>query len=387
MKQLAILGSTGSIGTTVLKIVKQFSDRFHVGVLAADTNIDLLAAQIETFRPDVAVVGNAERASALKRKISCSSQTDIMYGARGYAQAAEMPGVDMVVVAVVGAAGLVPTLQAIEAGKDVALANKETLVMAGEMVMKHAARRQVNILPIDSEHSAVFQCLAGHPKQELDKILLTASGGPFLHTPGQLMAGITPDDALSHPTWQMGRKITIDSATLMNKGLEVIEAKHLFDVELNRIDVVVHPQSIVHSMVSYCDGTLIAQLGIPDMKAAVAYALSFPERLALKQPLPDFSQLGSLTFEAPDLQKFPCLSLAMDACRAGGTMPAVMNAANEIAVDRFLKKRISFLHIPRIIGDVMEAHGASPHPTLSAILDADRWAREKALDVACQICH
>ena len=378
MKHLSILGSTGSIGRNVLKIVEQFPDKFKVTAVAAKYNIDLVAEQIRVFHPDVAVVYDEEHACELRKKVPQASGVEIFYGIEGYIRAATLQRIDMVVMAIVGSAGLIPTIRAIEAGKDVALANKETLVMAGEIVMNAAIRHGVHILPIDSEHSAVFQCLAGHPRQDLEKIILTASGGPFLTTPIHELADIEPEDALAHPTWQMGRKISIDSATMMNKGFEIIEAKHLFGVDLTQIDVVIHPQSVVHSMVSFCDGTIIAQMGIPDMKAAIAYAMSHPNRLPLRQPLPDFTKIGALTFEKPDMEKFPCLFLAYEACRCGGTLPAVLNAVNEIAVEQFLNKKIGFLTIPDIVRNVMMAHETVYHPSLDAILEADRWAREKA---------
>jgi 1-deoxy-D-xylulose-5-phosphate reductoisomerase len=275
----------------------------------------------------------------------------------------------------VGAAGLLPTLAAIDTGKTIALANKETLVMAGELVMRKAAEQGIEILPVDSEHSAIFQCLLGHRKGDLDRILLTASGGPFRIRPRQTFAEIQLEDALKHPTWQMGRKITIDSATLMNKGLEVIEAKFLFGVTHDQISVVIHPQSIVHSMVAYQDGSIIAQMGIPDMKGAIAYAISYPERLPLNQPLPDLEGMGALTFEPPDFEKFPCLALAYRAVTTGGTLPAVLNAANEMVVAAFLERRISFVQIPELIQKTMETHCVTEHPSLSEILSADGWAR------------
>ena len=375
MKQLSVLGSTGSIGRNTLEIVKRFPDRFHVRALAAKTSTALLARQIGQFRPDLAVVIDAARAAELSGLLGADSRVEILYGDDGYAAAATHGAVDTVVAAMVGAAGLKPTLAAIDAHKDIALANKETLVMAGEIVIARAAQKKVRILPVDSEHSAIFQCLCGHRREDLDRILLTASGGPFLKRPRDTFAGITPTEALDHPTWQMGPKISIDSATLMNKGLEVIEAQHLFDVPSDRIDVLVHPQSIVHSMVSYVDGSVIAQLGIPDMKAAIAYALAYPERLALKQPLPDFAGMGALVFEHLPAGKFACLDLAYVAGRTGGTLPAVMNAANEVAVYGFLDRRIAFVDIPVLIDKTMTAHRVIVRPGIEDILDADRWAR------------
>jgi len=278
----------------------------------------------------------------------------------------------------VGAAGLLPTLSAIEAGKDIALANKETLVMGGEIVMQTALDKGIKILPIDSEHSAIFQCIEGQRKKDLKKIHLTASGGPFLNKPANEFYEIKPEEALNHPTWKMGKKVSIDSATLMNKGLEVIEAKHLFDVSHNTIEVVIHPQSMIHSMVSYRDGSVIAQMGIPDMKGAIAYALSYPERLPLNQPIPDFADIGALTFQKPDMEKFPCLDLAFKACDAGKTLPAVLNAANEVAVQAFLDGDISFGKIPEVVKETMNRHSVAEHTSLTDILEADKWARREA---------
>ena len=378
MKNLSILGSTGSIGRNALEIVAMFPERFSVKALAGKDNINLLAGQVANFSPDIAVVYDETRAVELKRLLPSGSRVEIMYGQEGYRTAATYDSVDMVVTAVVGAAGLIPTLAAIEAGKNIALANKETLVMAGEIVIKRAARNHVNIIPIDSEHSAIFQCIAGNRREDLDKILLTASGGPFLNRPENEFVKIKPRDALNHPTWQMGKKVSIDSATLMNKGLEVIEAKYLFGISQEMIEVLIHPQSVIHSMVSFKDGAVMAQLGIPDMKGAIAYALSYPERLALEQPLPDFAGIGALTFERPDLNKFPCLDLAYQACQSGETLPAVLNAANEMAVQAFLKQRVPFVKIPEVIGKTMESHTVLTNPSFDDIIESDRWAREQA---------
>jgi len=380
MKKLSVLGSTGSIGRNTLKIVEMFPDRFSIKALTAANNITELALQIEKFSPEIAVVLDEKRSRHLKSKISSGSDVQILYGEEGYQAAAAYPSTDMVVTAMVGAAGLIPTLHAIDAGKVIALANKETLVMAGEIIMKAATENDVKILPIDSEHSAIFQCLEGHRPEDVDKIFLTASGGPFLKTPAKDFGAIKPEDALNHPIWEMGKKISIDSATLMNKGLEVIEATYFFGMPPDRIDVIIHPQSVIHSMVSYKDGSVIAQLGVPDMKGAIAYAISFPERLDLKQPIPDFAGIGAFTFEQPDLEKFPCLSLAYQACKTGGTLPAVLNAANEQAVDAFLNQRIAFTQIPEVITSVMEAHANVYNPTLDEIMEADRWARERSLE-------
>ena len=378
MKNLSILGSTGSIGCNTLKIAEMFPDRFAVKVLAAKNNIPLLASQIERFCPEIAVVFDEATAVELNKKLSAGTDVEVLFGENGYKAAATHESVDLVVVAVVGAAGLMPTLSAITAGKNIALANKETLVMAGNIVIEQAELNDVAILPIDSEHSAVFQCIEGNRREDVDKIILTASGGPFLNVSEKKFNKITPKDALKHPNWNMGKKISVDSATLMNKGLEVIEAKCLFDVSQKMIDVVIHPQSMIHSMVSFKDGTVMAQLGIPDMKGAIAYAMAYPERLALGQPTPDFVSIGKLTFEKPDIKRFPCLALAYAACEAGRTLPAVLNAANEVAVAAFLENRLSFIRIPQIIEKTMEHHVVVTDPTLSDILEADQWARKQA---------
>ena len=382
MKSLTILGSTGSIGCSTLKIAQRFSDRFQIKALTAKTNVDLLAEQIRRFKPQVAAVFDDDHAAKLEAQLPREQKVDIVYGVEGFCHVARLSGVDMVVGAMVGAAGLEPTLAAIDSGKDIALANKETLVMAGHLVTQMVAQKGVRLLPVDSEHSAIFQCLQGQRRQDLEKIILTASGGPFLDTPNEDFATITPTQALEHPNWDMGAKITIDSATLMNKGLEVVEAKWLFDLTAAQIEVVVHPQSIIHSMVAFCDGSILAQMGIPDMQEAIAYALSHPQRIPLQQPLPDFAALGRLTFRRPDLQRFPCLRLAFEACGEGGTLPAVMNAANEIAVHAFLEQKLAFDRIPAVIGDTMAAHDNDPGQSMEAILRADAWARETARKLA-----
>jgi 1-deoxy-D-xylulose-5-phosphate reductoisomerase len=381
MKHLSILGSTGSIGRNALKIVEMFPQRFSVKALAAKANTDLLAKQIEQFAPEIAVVYDLDCKKRLKQALAPRTRINILCDDEGYRAAATADGVDIVLTAVVGAAGLMPTLAAIEAGKTIALANKETLVMAGEIVTRKAEQKGVQILPVDSEHSAIFQCLQGHRKTDVAKILLTASGGPFLNLPVPEFSNISTAQALNHPNWDMGPKITIDSATLMNKGLEVIEAKFLFDVSEDMIEVIIHPQSVIHSMVAYQDGSVIAQLGIPDMKGAIAYALSYPERLRLNQPLPDFSDGRGLTFQKPDLEKFPCLAMAFKACKVGKTMPAVLNAANEMAVNAFLKEEIAFNDIARVVSWPMDAHKVATRPDLGDIIDADRLARKKAADL------
>ena len=387
MKRLSILGSTGSIGTNVLNIVAMFPQEFDVKVLAAKKNVSLLARQIEQFHPELVAVFDEKRAQELKDCLPPGTVVDILYGQDGYRAAAAYSTADMTVTAMVGAAGLKPTLAAIEAGKTIALANKETLVMAGDFVMKAAAEKGVDILPIDSEHSAIFQCLQGQRKEDMEKILLTASGGPFLNKPAAEFKTITREEALKHPNWQMGRKITIDSATLMNKGLEVLEARCLFSVPHEMIEVVVHPQSIIHSMVAYKDGSVIAQLGVPDMKGAIAYALSYPQRLALEQPLPQFNANQTLTFQEPDLNKFPCLALAFKACEVGGTLPAVLNAANEVAVHAFLDREIDFVDIVPVIRQTMDNHPVVSDPELSEILAADQWARGFAQELMKELVN
>ena len=378
MKNLTILGSTGSIGTNALKIVAQFPEHFTAKVLTAGQNISKLAEQIKQFRPELVAVFDETGAADLERVLPKDTGVKVVYGESGYQTAAAYETSDMVLTAIVGAAGLMPTIAAIEAGKDIALANKETLVMAGELVMQLAQRNQVDIIPVDSEHSAIFQCLMGQRASDLDVLLITASGGPFMNMPAQSFSDVSPEAALNHPNWQMGPKITIDSATLMNKGLEVIEAKHLFHVEMDRIRVVVHPQSIIHSMVSFRDGSILAQLGIPDMKGAIAFALSFPERLPLAQPLPDFADIGCFTFKEPDMEKFPCLGLAMKAGKTGGTLPSVLNAANEVAVHAFLERRLPFDQIPLVIEQTLARHTNQLTPSLDDILIADQRARKAA---------
>jgi 1-deoxy-D-xylulose-5-phosphate reductoisomerase len=378
MKSLCILGSTGSIGQNTLRIVEQFPELFCVKALAAKSSITRLAEQIQRFRPEMAAVFDADSAHKLSALLPAGLKIDILTGPDGLKAAATLGSASLVVGAMVGAAGLIPVLEAISAGKDIALANKETLVMAGGLVMGLAAERKVRILPIDSEHSAILQCLHGNDSIAVRKLILTCSGGPFRHKPMNEFSGITVTEALSHPNWEMGKKISIDSATLMNKGLEVIEAHHLFGLSRNRIDVVIHPQSVIHSMVAFQDGSVMAQMGIPDMKTAIAYALSYPQRLPLGQALPDFPKIGALTFEAPDMDKFPCLKLACLACDCGETLPAVLNASNEIAVQAFLDEKISFSDIPEIIRKTMDHHTVIPSPGLDEILWSDSWARAEA---------
>ena len=377
MKNIAVLGSTGSIGVSTLDIVKAFPDRYQIVALTAGNNVDLLRKQIDVFAPQIVSVISEQDALKLRRQLK-GVDIQVCHGIEGMIRCATAPGIEMVVAAIVGAAGLVPTMAAIKSGKDVALANKETLVIAGSLIMAEVERQKVNLFPVDSEHSAIFQSLAGHRREDVNRLLLTASGGPFWEYGLSQFAAITPADALAHPNWDMGRKISIDSATMMNKGLEVIEAHWLFDFPAEMIDVHIHPESIVHSLVEYRDGAVMAQLGVPDMKTPIAYALSWPERLPLTQPPLDLCQLGQLTFSTPDMERFPCLRLAYDAMAIGGTVPAVMNAANEIAVDAFLNKRLSFLEIPQVIEKVMHQHKDEDLTSVEQALHADLWGRHKA---------
>lgn len=377
MKRLAVLGSTGSIGVSCLDVVADFSERFEVVALTGARNLELLAAQIRRFRPRLAAVLCEDDAQRLRNLLG-DSTTEIVFGVEGLIACAAHAEADMTVSAIVGAAGLVPTMAAIEAGKEIALANKETLVTAGVLVMEAAARKGIRLYPVDSEHSAVFQSLEGHRSEDVRRLILTASGGPFRKLPLHEMRKVTLSQALDHPNWSMGRKISIDSATMMNKGLEVIEARWLFDLPGEQIAVQVHPQSIVHSMVEYRDGSVIAQLGIPDMKTPIAYALSYPERIPLRLPPLDLCAVGTLTFEEPDPTRFPCLSLAYHVLAAGGTAPAVLNAANEVAVEAFLEERIDFLDISAVIQAVLDRHDNRVPGHIDDVLRADLWARAEA---------
>ena len=380
MKTLSILGSTGSIGVSTLEIVAAHPDRFRVAALTAGSNLELLKRQVEIFSPRLVAVLDEDLAQQLRAQLP-DSRTEVMAGVPGLIAAATIDEADMVVAAIVGAAGLVPTAAAIKAGKDVALANKETLVTAGRLIMELVAEKGVRLFPVDSEHSAVFQSIEGHRSEDITTIILTASGGPFLNTPLDRLATVTVQDALNHPNWSMGRKITIDSASMMNKGLEVIEARWLFDVPASKIAVNIHPQSIIHSMVEYIDGCVIAQLGSPDMKAPIAYALSYPERVPTGVKPLDLTALSGLTFFKPDMEKFPCLGLAYRALDGGESLPAVMNAANEVAVEAFLSGRIGFADIPRTIARTMDAHAPHDFGSIEDVLHADRWGRDKAREI------
>jgi 1-deoxy-D-xylulose-5-phosphate reductoisomerase len=382
MKQIAILGSTGSIGRNALDLIAAHPDRYRVAALAAGRNIELLAEQVERFRPEAVAVRDGGPVDALRARIPAGLKTQVLHGREGIARVASLDGVDTVISAITGAAGLEPTVAAVRAGKDVALANKETLVMAGDLVMREAAERGVRVLPVDSEHSAVLQSLQGHDMRDLRRIILTASGGPFRETPLEEMARVTPARALDHPNWDMGPKVTIDSATLMNKGLEVIEARWLFNLSMDRISVLIHPQSIIHSMAEYRDGSIIAQLGVPHMITPIAYALSYPRHLDTPIAPLDFGGIRSLTFEEPDLERFRCLALALRAAEAGGSMPAVLNAANEVAVGRFLEGDLPFLSIPRVVERVMDGHTPVPADSVEQVMEADARAREAARKAA-----
>lgn len=379
MKRITILGSTGSIGRNALDIIARYRDRFEVVVLTAGDNINLLKKQIERFSPKLVALASEKAAEKLKKRLKkYSLKIDILYGSEGISEAAAYKGSDFVLSAIVGAAGLIPTLSAIRAGKTIGLANKETLVMAGKLLIEESMKAGVTILPVDSEHSAIFQCVEGYKKSQIKRIILTASGGPFAGKKKRYLEGISPKEALKHPSWKMGKKITIDSATLMNKGFEVIEAHYLFGIPPDRIDVLIHPESIIHSMVEFIDGSYMAQLSVPDMKGPIAYALTYPDRLENVLRELNLGKIRSLNFKRPDIRSFPCLSYAYKALKVGGTMPAVMNAANEVAVNAFLKGEIKFTDIPVIINKTMKAHEVVLKSNLDIIMEADAWARGKA---------
>lgn len=374
MKNLIVLGSTGSIGTQTLDVVREHPDLFHVSVLVANRSDELLEKQIEEFRPELAVLSDEVAYRRLKDRYQ--GRSELAGGRRAVIDAAAYPVGEVVVTSLMGFAGLEPTMAALEAGKDIALANKETLVVAGELVMAKARELGRSILPVDSEHCALFQCLQGQDASAVEKLILTASGGPFRGRKASELTEVTKSDVLAHPTWNMGQKITVDSASLVNKGLEVIEARWLYDVDYDRIQVVVHPQSIVHSMVQYHDGTVMAQLGCTDMRLPIQYALTYPDRVASGFPRVDFYELARLTFEKPDMDTFRGLKLAFEAGRTGGTMPCIMNAANEVAVEAFLQGEAGFLDIYTSIEKAMEAGDIVYQPDLEQLLAADRWARE-----------
>ncbi len=372
MKKIAILGSTGSIGTQTLDVVREHSDELQVVALAAGSNKERLKEQIKEFHPKLVSLSDEKKAQELREELA-GEQVEVVCGMEGLIEVAGVDSADVVVTAVVGMMGILPTMEAIKKGKDIALANKETLVTAGHLIIPMAKEYGVSILPVDSEHSAIFQSLQGEPKAALDKILLTASGGPFRGKSAEFLETVTLEDALNHPNWSMGPKITIDSSTMVNKGLEVMEAKWLFGVDYSQIEVVIQPQSIIHSMVQYVDGAIIAQLGTPDMRVPIEYALFYPERRILSGDRLDFSKLSQITFEKPDYKVFRGLSLAIEAGKTGGTMPTVFNAANERAVAKFLKGEIKYTDIVRSIEKCMDAHKVSAHPDLEEILATEQW--------------
>ena len=377
MKRISILGCTGSIGTQALQVVDFLRDHLEVVGLAARSNVDLLEQQIEHFKPCMVALSDEASADLLRARVK-SKDVKVLGGQDGVVQVATMPEADMIVSSIVGIAGLIPTLEAIKAGKNIALANKECLVTAGHIVMKAAVEAGICILPVDGEHSAIFQCLATDGKQNVNKLILTASGGPFRGKSIDELRDVSPEQALKHPNWRMGRRITVDCATLMNKGFEVIEARWLFDMDISKIDVIIHPESIIHSMVELIDGSILAQLSTADMRLQIQLALTHPERRRSSVPYLKLSEVGSLTFQEPDMERFPCLRYAYEAGRTGGTMPAVVNAADEVAVEAFLSRRIGFLDIPGIIKQTMEAHRPVLNPALDDIMSSDRWARDFA---------
>ena len=376
MKKISILGSTGSIGTQTLDVVRANRDKFEVVAISANSSINLLLEQIKEFKPKYVAVYNEASAKVLKEMIPSDINIEVLSGMEGLVTISSLDEIDVLLTAIVGMIGLVPTLEAIKKGKTIALANKETLVTAGQLVMEEAKKNNVKILPVDSEHSAIFQCLNGESNKEIESLILTASGGPFRGKTKSELLNVTKNEALKHPNWSMGRKISIDSSTLMNKGLEVIEAKWLFDVNTDKIDVVVHPQSIIHSMVQFVDSSIIAQMGCPDMKLPIQYALTYPDRILNDFERLDFSKLTSLTFEKPDLETFPCLKLAYDSLNMGGTYSAVLNAANEVLVNEFLEDKIGFYDIPYYIEKTLDAHKSISKPSLEEILHIDKWSRD-----------
>ncbi|NBQ22855.1 MAG: 1-deoxy-D-xylulose-5-phosphate reductoisomerase [Verrucomicrobia bacterium] len=382
MKQVVLLGSTGSIGTSTIKVAKDLPDRIRLIGLAAGRNVDLLRDQANQLQPTM--IGMADSSSIDQLRQGLEPEIETVFGQDGLIQLATLPEADIVLIAIVGIAGLEPALAAIRAGKDIAVASKEILVMAGELVMQEAARYGVRVLAVDSEHSAIFQCLEDKPESSVRSLWLTASGGPFRMLDKEAFDAITLEQALKHPSWVMGRKITIDSATMFNKGLEMIEARWLFNIGMDRVKVIVHPQSVVHSLVEFCDGSMIAQLSTPDMCLPIQYALTYPDRVSSDRVQTDLATIGSLTFQAPDEDRFPALKLARQAGLTCGTMPAVLNAANEVAVEAFCDRLVAFNDIWRMVSEVMGVHEVVPHPTLEQILAADQWARHCATDWVTQ---
>ena len=382
MKRIAILGSTGSIGCSSLRVIEAHPEAYQVTALAAGKNVDLLAEQIRKFSPLVVAVLGDEEAESLKKRLDGGHKTKIVSGREGFNLLATLEEVDTVISAITGAAGLVPTIAAIQAGKNIALANKETMVMAGPLVIEEVRRRGVTLLPVDSEHSAIFQCLQGHRRDDVRRVILTASGGPFRDFSYEEMGRVSPEQALKHPNWNMGPKITVDSATLMNKGLELIEARWLFGLDIHQIHILIHPQSVIHSMVEYKDGSILAQMGIPDMITPISYALSYPRHVDTMLPALDLERVGTLRFMKPDTGKFRCLELALQAAEIGESMPAVLNGANEVAVELFLRGRIGFLEIPSLIEKTMKAHTSFVIDSIEKVMEADAWARQRAAEFA-----
>ena len=384
-KKIVILGSTGSIGQQTLEVIRKYSNEFEVVGLSGWENTKLLKEQISFYKPKIAVVKNEDIAKRLKKEINNLNKIKILWGTNGLIEISILEEVDITVVAITGIASLIPTFEAVKRGKKIALASKEAMVVAGELLVKEAKLRNAKIIPIDSEHSAILQCLKNEQKDCVEKIILTASGGALYDLTETALKNVSIEDALNHPTWKMGKKVTIDSATLMNKGLEVIEAKWFFNIPANKIEIVIHPQSYVHSMVQFIDGTILAQISEHDMKIPIQYALFYPNRTINNFSRLELTKIGQLTFKKPDFNKFPCIKLAYQALEIGGTMPAVLNGANEIAVDAFLNNQIGFLVIPQIIQDTMKEHKAKYNPNINDILDADSWARERALNFCMNI--
>ena len=376
MKNIIILGSTGSIGTQALQVVDFLKDRLKVVGLVAKSNIDLIVEQIERFKPEKVALENKESAELLKARVK-GKGVEVLSGQEGIIQVATMPQTDMVLSGIVGIAGLIPTLEAIKAGKNIALANKESLVTAGSIVMKAAQEAGVSVIPVDGEHGAIFQCLlADNRCENMRKIILTASGGPFRNKSMDELRDVSPEQALKHPNWSMGKRITIDSATLMNKGFEVIEARWLFNADFSKIDVIIHPESIVHSMVEFIDGSILAQLSKPDMRLQIQSALTYPERRESLIDRLDLAMVGQLSFQSPDMERFPCLKYAYEAGKIDGTLPAVLNGADEVAVEAFLNGKIGFMDIPKIIKRAMDEHKWISHPSLDDIINTDLWVRD-----------
>ena len=384
-KKIVILGSTGSIGQQTLEVIRKYSNEFEVVGLSGWENTTFLKEQISLFRPKVAVVKNEYIARKLKKDLDNSSDIKLLWGTEGLMKISSLEEADIIVVAITGIASLIPTFEAVKRGKKIALASKEAMVVAGELLVNEAKLRNAKILPIDSEHSAILQCLNNEQKDCVEKIILTASGGALYDFTETALKNVSVEDALNHPTWEMGKKVTIDSATLMNKGLEVIEAKWFFNISANKIEIVIHPQSYVHSMVQFIDGTILAQISEHDMKIPIQYALFYPNRTMNNFSRLELTKIGQLTFKKPNFNKFPCIKLAYQALEIGGTMPAVLNGANEIAVNAFLNSQISFSAIPLIIQYTMKEHKPKYNPNISDILDADYWARERALDYCINI--